>query len=68
MQFVFVGWRPDRLAIGRINREQTQMADGRCNYPCLRIDYFITKRWTDIAHLTLRENRDTVVRFLALIR
>ena len=44
------------------------MADGRCNYPCLRIDYFITKRWTDIAHLTLRENRDTVVRFLALIR
>ena len=67
MQFVFVGWGTDRLAVRRINRKNTETTDGCCNHARLRIDHFIAQRRTHIAQLDFRQDRDAVVRFFAVI-
>src|SRR5439155_24667385 len=67
VQFVFVGGGPARLSVGRVSRKHPHAINTSRNDARLRIDHFITQRWTHILQFTFRQNRDAVVRFFPMI-
>src|SRR6266404_3189943 len=68
IQFVLVGRRSHCLAIRRVNGIETEIVDLRRDDAGLSIDNFIAKRSAHVLRFLFRKDRNSVVRFLSMIR